>query len=113
MFYLTQSKWWLVTASFFTSTFTAVFGVGGGVLLLSFMTVSHVLKLLAFGSLGFAFSDYLNLILMMSVTMTMGSFAGTHIRKYVPNVSFKRIFRWLITALALRMIYLALGGQIL
>ena len=73
----------------------------------SFMTVSHLLKLLAFGLLGFAFSDYLNLMLIMSVSVAMGSFAGTHIRKYVPNVSFKKIFRWLITALAFRMIYLA------
>ena len=241
MFFLTQNEWWLVAASFFTSTFTAVFGVGGGVLLLSFMpglipaaaiipvhgfvqlfsnstrvmfgwrsvryeliwpylaggilgawlgskvilsikahyipaivgifilltvwmpekifsymsgryysfgfistfissiagasgpmvgaflsrnnlerdslvttiasfmTVSHLLKLLAFGLLGFAFSDYLGLMLLMSVTVAMGSFAGTHIRKYVPNVSFKKIFRWLITVLAFRMIYLTLG----
>ena len=75
----------------------------------SFMTVSHILKLLAFGLLGFAFSDYLELMLLMSVSVAMGSFAGTHIRKYVPNVSFKKLFRWLITVLAFRMIYLAIA----
>ena len=75
----------------------------------SFMTVSHILKLVAFGLLGFAFSDYLELMLLMSVSVAMGSFAGTRIRKHVPDVSFRKIFRWLITALALRMIYLAIG----
>lgn len=75
----------------------------------SFMTVSHTLKLMAFGLLGFAFSDYIDLMLMMSVMVAMGSLAGTHIRKYVPAMSFKSIFRGLITMLALRMIYLALS----
>lgn len=71
----------------------------------SFMTVSHILKLLAFGLMGFAFADYLTLMLLMSVSVAMGSFAGTHIRKYLPDLSFKKMFRWLITALALKMIY--------
>ena len=75
----------------------------------AFMTVSHSLKLLAFGVLGFMFADYLELMLLMSVSVAAGSFAGTRIRKYVPAMSFNKIFRWLVTVLAVRMIYLAIA----
>lgn len=73
----------------------------------AFMTVSHVLKIIAFGLFGFAFTDYVELIISMAVMVAVGSWVGTKIRGKVPSTHFKAILKWLITILAFRMYYIA------
>ena len=73
----------------------------------TFMTISHLLKIFAFGLFGFAFSGYFSLVAMMIVMVAAGSWAGTQIRGKVPPTHFKIIIKWLITALALRMYCIA------
>jgi uncharacterized protein len=68
------------------------------------MTVMHLLKVMLFGFLGFAFGPYLLLIAGMIVSATLGSYAGTRVRGYVPEELFKKGLKILITVLALRMI---------
>ena len=68
------------------------------------MTATHALKLLAFGFMGFAFAPYVSLIAAMSVSVTLGSYAGTLLRGRVPEKVFRTLLKALITALALRMI---------
>lgn len=72
------------------------------------MTLVHLIKILTFGFLGFTFSAYLPLMIGMVVAVVAGSFAGTKLRVYVPEMLFKKIFKLLITFLALRMIIKAL-----
>lgn len=72
------------------------------------MTIVHLAKILTFGFLGFAFSDYLPLMVGMVVAVIAGSFVGTKLRARVPEQLFKNIFKILITVLALRMIIRAL-----
>ena len=38
----------------------------------------------------------------------LGSWVGTRLRPYVPQLNFQRIFRWMLTLLALRMIAMPL-----
>jgi uncharacterized membrane protein YfcA len=38
----------------------------------------------------------------------LGSWVGTRLRSHVPQLNFQRIFRWMVTLLALRMIALPL-----
>ncbi|MGI9281610.1 MAG: sulfite exporter TauE/SafE family protein [Endozoicomonas sp.] len=73
------------------------------------MGTAHALKTVAFGVLGFNLLPYWELILWMSVSVILGSWVGTWIRKFLPEFSFKSLFRWLITLLALRLIGISLN----
>jgi len=73
-------------------------------------TTSHVLKVIVFGLLGFAFGPYLPLLTGMIVSVTLGSYVGTHLRGKVPEKPFRHVLKILLTGLALRMIIkVALG----
>lgn len=68
------------------------------------MTITHTLKVITFGLLGFAFADYLVLVVGMVMGATLGSYAGTWVRGRVPEAIFKKGLKILITVLAIRMI---------
>lgn len=70
---------------------------------------THFIKILMFALLGFSFSSYWQLILGMSIAVTLGALLGTRIRYKVPEATFRIILKWALTLLALRMIYLTLG----
>jgi len=74
----------------------------------AFMTVVHLVKIVTFGLLGFAFGPYALLMLLMVVAVISGSWAGTRLRHKVPEQLFVRVFKGLISLLALRMILRAL-----
>jgi uncharacterized membrane protein YfcA len=69
-------------------------------------TFTHLIKVVLFALLGFAFIDYWQLILGMTVGVIAGAFIGTHIRYRIDEKLFRLILRWALTLLALRMIYL-------
>ncbi|MDO6565307.1 sulfite exporter TauE/SafE family protein [Amphritea sp. 1_MG-2023] len=69
------------------------------------MTVQHLLKMVVFGLIGFAFSDWLVLIVMMVMGGFAGTWIGLHILKKVPAERFQIIFRLVVTGLALRLIW--------
>lgn len=69
------------------------------------MSVQHALKLAVFGLLGFAFSDWLGLILIMIGSGFAGTWVGLHLLSKVSNERFNQLFRWVLTLLALRLLY--------
>lgn len=69
-------------------------------------TFTHLTKVLLFALMGFAFTDYWQLIAGMSLAVIAGAAIGTRIRYRVPETVFRRILKWALTLLALRMIYL-------
>jgi uncharacterized membrane protein YfcA len=69
-------------------------------------TFTHLTKVLLFALLGFSFASYWQLILGMSAAVIVGALIGTRIRYRVPEALFRRILKWALTLLALRMIYL-------
>ena len=73
-----------------------------------FMVITHLLKLILFGFLGFSFSQYWQLSLGMIIATTLGSWFGTKIRHRVPETNFQQILKWLLTLLALHIIYTTL-----
>ena len=73
-----------------------------------FMALSHALKLLVYGFIGFTFSNYIVLLVWMVAGAMAGSLLGTYLRGFVSNRWFSSILKVLLTALALRMIYTAL-----
>lgn len=68
------------------------------------MTVVHTAKLIVYISLGFAFSDYWRLLVMMVVMATLGSWLGTYLRQRIKMEWLKKILPWLLTVLALRLV---------
>lgn len=69
-------------------------------------TVTHMVKVILFALLGFSFASYWQLILGMSVAVIVGALLGTRLRYRIPQDRFYRGLKWLLTLLALRMIYL-------
>ncbi len=70
----------------------------------AFMTIVHLVKIITFGLLGFAFGPHLMLMMLMVVAVISGSYTGTKLRHRVPEELFRKAFKMLITLLAIRMI---------
>ena len=110
---------WLGCLQTFLGSLVGATGPLGGALLLReglprdalvvtlalFMAVSHALKIVAYLALGFNYQPYLLLIGAMAIAVTMGSWLASYGRQWIPDVDFKRYFRWLLTALVLRMLW--------
>lgn len=72
-----------------------------------FMSLSHGLKLLAYGIIGFKFNQYSVILACMVTGALIGSFVGTLLRRQISNRWFSQILKILLTVMALRMIYSA------
>lgn len=75
-----------------------------------FMSTTHVVKIVMFAAIGFTFAPYLPLIAAMIIASVAGSLVGTRIRQYVPELRFRRLLRWLLTLLALRIVFVVFAG---
>lgn len=69
-----------------------------------YMTLNHCLRVIAFIALGFSFSPWLHLIAGLAVAVIAGSWLGTRLRQFIPQLNFEFWFRLLVTLLAARMI---------
>ncbi len=69
------------------------------------MTIQHGLKIVVFGILGFAFGPYIPLLAGMLAFGFLGTYAGKHMLNVLPEKLFRTIFKFLITALACRLLY--------
>jgi uncharacterized membrane protein YfcA len=74
------------------------------------MTGQHLLKSIAFGFVGFAFADWAVLIALVIAAGFFGTLAGTRLLKDMPEESFKRGFRLILTFLACYLIAGAVFG---
>jgi uncharacterized membrane protein YfcA len=71
------------------------------------MMINHGVRVIAFSLLGVAFASWWEVIVAMSAGSVAGSWLGTLLRKRVPAANFFAIFRWMITLLAVRMVWIA------
>ena len=76
--------------------------------LASCMTIQHGLKGIAFGVLGFYFQPWIPVIVVMIASGFLGTLLGRRILKGLPERSFSRLFRIVLTLLAGRLLYLAI-----
>lgn len=67
-------------------------------------TVLHSAKLMIYISIGFTFSDYWSLLIMMIVMATLGSWVGTKIRHKINTALIKTILPYILTILAVKLI---------
>lgn len=76
-----------------------------------YMSLNHLLRMLAFFALGFSFAPWWQLLLGMVCASVAGSWIGTRLRARVPQINFQRWFRLLVSLLAIRMIALPFFGD--
>lgn len=72
-------------------------------------SVQHLLKIVAFTALGFAFSDWLPLIAAMIVSGFLGTIAGTRLLEKLPERVFLLAVKTLLTMIALDLLRRAAG----
>ncbi len=94
----------------FTAAFLAARGLDRLTQVATFsacMSVQHVLKVVAFAALGFAFAEWVPLMAAMIATGFLGTLSGVAVLKRLPEQAFRTSLKWLLSGLAL---YLAWTG---
>lgn len=71
------------------------------------MSFQHLLKMLVFSLVGFAFWDWLPLILLMVLSGAGGTWLGLKMLNRIPSQHFRKIFQIVISLLALRLLWQA------
>lgn len=71
------------------------------------MVVQHATKVVAFGVLGFAFAEWLAMIIAMLVAGQFGTLAGARLLRALPDRFFEVAFKLILTGLALRLLWSA------
>lgn len=74
------------------------------------MTVQHGIKLIAFASLDFSVSSYWPMLLGIGLATLLGNLFGAKLLGVVPESKFKMALDWLLTLLALRLIWQGLDS---
>lgn len=69
------------------------------------MSVQHGLKVLVFGLFGFAFSDWLGLILLMILSGLLGTVLGKLLLDRIPNEQFSSALKVIISVMALKLLW--------
>jgi len=76
------------------------------------ISFQHALKVVAFGFLGFAFKDWIGLLVAMVLAGFLGTVLGKHVLSRLPENLFARLFKLTLTALALRLIWSAVRAML-
>lgn len=74
----------------------------------SLMTAQNTLKAVAFTAFGFAFAPYVPLVVAMIAVGFIGTAIGGKLLARLPEERFRRVFKLLLTAIALGLLYQAI-----
>lgn len=69
------------------------------------MTLQHLLKVIVFGLLGFAFGPWLGFMVVMVATGLLGTFAGRLVLKRMNDAIFRKVLNGILMVLAVRLIW--------
>ena len=73
------------------------------------MTIQHLLKVMAFGLMGFVLTPWLVLVAAMIVSGLLGTWVGRALLQRLPEEAFRQIFKAVLTILAARLLYKAIA----
>ena len=71
-------------------------------------TLGHMAKIIAFGWVGFAYLEHAGLLTLMSAMVIAGTALGSRLLERVDEVLFTRLYRTVLTLIALRLLASAL-----
>ncbi len=74
------------------------------------MTLQHLLKVIVFGLLGFAFGPWLGFMAIMIATGLLGTLLGRQVLRRMNDAIFGKVLNWILIALALRLIWQGIAG---
>ncbi len=69
------------------------------------MTLQHALKVIVFAAAGFVYAPWLPLIILALISGLCGTYIGTRLLGHLPELTFRRILKYILTAMA---VYLAI-----
>ncbi|WP_166111035.1 sulfite exporter TauE/SafE family protein [Pseudoalteromonas sp. Z9A5] len=75
----------------------------------SIMSVQHLLKAIIYGAVGFSFWQWLPLISAMVLSGAVGTWLGIKLLHSMPADKFKRVFKFILTLLALQLAWQGIG----
>ena len=73
------------------------------------MTAQHGLKIIVFGLLGFAYAEWAVLVVVILLSGFAGTALGTHYLKRMPDASFNKGFKFILTTIA---VYLLIAAAV-
>ena len=79
--------------------------------LTTLMSISYVIRIVAFGLLGVSLSAFIPLIIVMICTAAIGNWIGGRTLNLIPEKMFRRGFQIVLTLLALRLLWVAVTGS--
>ncbi len=65
---------------------------------------SHVAKIVVFGIVGFAYEDWLGLLVLLCGCVMLGTLAGTRLLGHVNELWFQRLYKGVLTLIAVRLV---------
>jgi uncharacterized membrane protein YfcA len=65
---------------------------------------AHIAKIIVFGVVGFAFSEYLTLLIALSASVVLGTMVGSRILNHVNELWFVRLYKGVLTLVALHLV---------
>jgi uncharacterized membrane protein YfcA len=71
------------------------------------MVFQHLFKIIAFGLLGFAFTQWALVIVAILLSGFAGTYAGTRLLRKMPEATFKSGFKYILTAIAVYLLITA------
>ncbi|MEI8631165.1 sulfite exporter TauE/SafE family protein [Vibrio sp. PP-XX7] len=69
------------------------------------MTLQHLTKLIVFQQTGFSLTPWIPLLCAMIISGLIGTWIGLRVLKRLSDSHFQRLFNWILTLLALRLIW--------
>lgn len=73
------------------------------------MSVQHLIKVIAFGFLGFVLTEWLPLVLVMILSGLAGTWLGRSLLRRLPEERFRLIFKTILSLLAVRLLFKSIG----
>jgi uncharacterized membrane protein YfcA len=71
------------------------------------MSLQHLTKVFVFGLAGFVFHDWLGLLFAMIAFGFFGTWIGVRLLHYLSEYRFNALFKWVLTVLALRLLWMS------
>jgi uncharacterized membrane protein YfcA len=73
--------------------------------LASCFLIMEAMRVAGYASVGFNYKEHIPVIIFASITGILGTWVGKHTEHFISEKNFRIIFRWLLTFIALRLIY--------
>lgn len=65
----------------------------------------ETMRVVGYASVGFNYMDHVPVIVLASITGILGTWVGKHTEHFISEKNFRIVFKWMMTFIALRLIY--------